>query len=158
MIRFVEISFDCLPLRSVDRLDAPIDASPAFRARCERILSAIQAHGSHNTYYLYNADCVFHLTNDPEFGRLEFEFDGTVFTDEIDQHAERCALDVRLTRETCDWLTEPIVEWFKETVGRAVRVEFDHYIAAGDLRQTVERIQRLQAETDSSEGFLGMYL
>ena len=28
MDRWVEISFDCLPLRSVGRLDIPMDASP----------------------------------------------------------------------------------------------------------------------------------
>jgi hypothetical protein len=29
--RYVEIVFDCLPLRSVGRLDIPIDASPKYR-------------------------------------------------------------------------------------------------------------------------------
>ena len=37
MNRYVEISFDCLPLRSVGRLDIPMDASPKYRERCERI-------------------------------------------------------------------------------------------------------------------------
>ena len=59
-------------------------------------------------------------------------------------------------RETCDWLTEPIVRWFAETVARAVRVEFDRYIAAGDLRKTIERMERLQAESDDQGGFIGM--
>ena len=30
---YVDISFDCLPLRSVTRLDVPIDASPKYRER-----------------------------------------------------------------------------------------------------------------------------
>ena len=81
MDRYVDVAFDCLPLRSVTRLDIPIDASPKYRARCERIKRAIETHGSHNTYYLYNAGCTFHLTNDPEAGRLEFQFEGTVLTD-----------------------------------------------------------------------------
>ena len=158
MNRYVEITFDCLPLRSVGRLDIPLDASPKYRHRCERILRAIETHGSHNTYYLYNARCVFHLTNHAELGTLEFLFEGTALTDASDQHTERCQLEVELVRETCDWLTEPIVAWFKETVPRSVAVEFDRYIAAGDLAQTRLRIERLQAETEGRGGFVGMYL
>ena len=71
MQRYVEISFDCLPLRTMSRLDIPIDASPRYRARCERIKAAIETHGSHNTYYLYNANCVFHLTNTANIGMLD---------------------------------------------------------------------------------------
>ena len=37
MNRWVEIAFDCLPLRTITRLDIPIDASPAYQQRCERI-------------------------------------------------------------------------------------------------------------------------
>lgn len=155
---FVEITFDCLPLRSVGRLDVPLDASPKYRQRCENILRAIEAHGSHNTYYLYNARCAFHLTNQEDLGTLEFRFEGTALTDSNDQRTERCALEVDLVRETCDWLTEPIVNWFKETVPRSVAVEFDRYIAAGDLAQTQLRIERLQAETEGRGGFVGMYL
>ena len=55
MNRPVDISFDCLPLRSIGRLDIPLDASPKYRARCERIKAAIDKHGSHNAYYLYHA-------------------------------------------------------------------------------------------------------
>ena len=158
MNRYVEIAFDCLPLRSVGRLDIPLDASPKYRERCERIKRAIEEHGSHNAYFLYNAQCVYHLSNQPEIGALEFRFEGVALTDETDQQTVRCRLDVELTRETCDWLTEPIVEWFKETVSRSVAVEFDRYIAAGDLAQTVERIARIQAESDQQGGYMGMYL
>jgi hypothetical protein len=158
MNRYVEISFDCLPLRSVGRLDIPIDASPKYRQRCERIKRAIEAHGSFNTYYLYNARCVFHVTNDDAVGMLEFRFEGTVLTDESDQQTEQCHLEVELVRETCDWLTEPIVQWFNESVTRAVAVEFNRYIAAGDLQQTIERVERIQAESDQHGGYLGMYL
>lgn len=158
MNRYVEIAFDCLPLRSVGRLDIPIDASPKYRERCEQVLKAISAHGSHNTYFLYNASCVFHLTNQADVGMLEFRFQGTALTDETDQRAERCHLDVELVKETCDWLTEPIVQWFKETVPRSVTIEFDRYIAAGDLQQTLERIERLRRESEGRGGFVGMYL
>ncbi len=158
MDRFVDVAFDCLPLRSVTRLDVPIDASPKYRARCERIKQALETHGSHNAYYLYNAGCKFQLTNDPAVGRLEFQFEGTVLTDPSDQHTQDCQLTVELARETCDWLTEPIVAWFQETVRQAVTVEFNRYISAGDLAQTVKRIEQIQAQVDQSGGFVGMYL
>lgn len=158
MNRYIDIEFDCLPLRSVGRFDIPLDASPKFRARCERILAALETHGSHNTYYLYNATCTYHLTNREEIGMLQFEFDGTVLTDSSDQATKDAVLDVRLDRETCDWMTEPIVAWFRETVRHSVMVEFDRYIAVGDLKQTIARVERMQAESDEHGGFLGMYL
>lgn len=158
MTSSVEISFDCLPLRSVGRFDIPVDASPKFRQRCERVLRAMQTHGTHNTYYLSNAKCVFRLTNDPEVGMLEFRFEGTLLTDETDCHARRADFEIDLTRETCDWLTAPVVEWFQGSVERAALVEFDRYIAAGDLARTEERIKQLQAQTDQKGGFVGMYL
>jgi len=158
MNQFVEISFDCLPLRSLARLDIPIDASPRLRATAERIQKAIRKHGSHNTYYLHNAACVFHLTNDPGVGTLEFSFEGTVFTDSEDRKTVHADLDVTLRRETCEWLTEPVVSWFRETVSQAVVVEFDRYIAAGNVQRAMERLARLQAESDSHGGFLGMGL
>jgi hypothetical protein len=70
----VEIGFDCLPLRSVSRLDAPLDASAAHRDLCLRIKQAIETHGSHNSYYLRSGECVFHLTNDPTIGVVSFSF------------------------------------------------------------------------------------
>jgi hypothetical protein len=158
MSRWVEIAFDCLPLRSVSRLDIPLDASPKFRERCERIKRSIEKHGSHNTYFLYNADCTFHLTNREGFGTLEFRFEGTVITDAADMHAQHADLEVELIRETCDWLTAPVVEWFRESVQHAVCVEFDRYIAAGDLAKTKERMDRLQAEIEKTGGHVGMYL
>lgn len=154
----VMIQFDCLPLRSLGRLDIPLDASPAFEAKAERIKAALAKHGEHNSFYLHNASCCFRLTNDDCVGMLEFHFEGTVLTDPEDQHAESCDLQVELNRETCDWLTEPVVEWFRETVQHAVLIEFNRYIAAGDLQKTIERAARLQAESDSHSGFVGMGL
>ena len=154
----VEITFECLPLRSITRLDVPLDAPPEYEAFVQRVRRATQKHGQHNTYYLHDATCVFHLTNEPDVGMLDFRFEGTVLTDPDDRKTLQCDLEVRLGRETCDWLTEPIVDWFVETVGRAVQVEFDRYIASGDLDKTVQRIQRLQAESDAHGGFLGMGL
>ena len=158
MERWVEISFDCMPLRSVGRLDIPLDASPRYRQFCETVKAAIEKHGSHNSYFLYNARCVFHLTNDPARGLITFKFQGTVLTNSEDTKACHCDLEAELAGETCDWLTSPIVEWFEGTVARAVAVEFDRYIEAGDLEQTKERIAKIQAASDESDGFVGMYL
>jgi hypothetical protein len=158
MSQFVEIEFDCLPLRSVGRLDIPIDASPGYRLRCERIKRAIETHGSHNTYFLYNAQCTFHFTNESGLGMVQFSFEGTALTDPTDQKTLRCDLEVKLVRETCDWLTAPVTAWLGESVVKAVEVEFDRYIATGDLAQTIARIAKLQAESDDRGGFVGMYL
>ena len=89
---------------------------------------------------------------------VEFAFEGVVLTDADDLKTRQCDLEVRLLREVCDWLTAPAVAWLAETVKRAVLVEFDRYIAAGDLKKTIARIERLRAETESSGGFLGMGL
>lgn len=158
MDRWVEISFDCLPLRSVGRLDIPIDASPKYRARCERILAAIEKHGSHNSYFLYNAQCVYRLTNNPDIGQLNFDFEGVILTDTTDTKSRSCDLETTLTGETCSWLSEPIVHWFTESVDHAVLAEFDRYIEAGDLDQAKQRIEKIQSESDDSGGFVGMYL
>ena len=159
MNRWVEISFDCLPLRTIERLDIPIDASPKYRQRCERIKACIDKHGSHNSYFLYNAECTFHLTNDEDIGMVRFRFEGTMLTDADDCRAERCDLaEVELAHETCDWLTEPIVKWFAECVPHAVVVEFDRYIEAGDLDQAKQRIEKIQAASDDAGGYVGMYL
>ena len=154
----VEISFDCLPLRSLGRLDIPLDASPKYRRRCERIKAALEKHGSHNSYYLYNAVCSYRLTNDDAVGMIQLGFEGTLLTDSDDRRAERCDLQIELKNETCDWLTEPVVAWFRETVRKAVAVEFNRYIEAGDLAKTAARIEKIRAESDDAGGFVGMYL
>jgi hypothetical protein len=158
MSHWVDITFDCLPLRTIGRLDIPLDASPKYRARCEKIKQAIDKHGAHNTYFLYNAKCAFHLANHDDAGLIEFSFEGVVLTDADDLHAQHCDLEVELVRETCDWLTEPVVKWFALTVSRSVAIEFDRYIEAGDLEQAKRRIARIQAASDESGGYMGMYL
>lgn len=158
MSQSVEIRFDCLPLRTIGRLDIPIDASPAFQRRCENILAAIEKHGSHNSYYLYNAQCIFRLTNNPRIGELAYSFEGTVLTDSEDSKCISSDLHVSLKSETCSWLTEPIVNWFIETVSQAVQAEFDLYISVGDLQKARERIEKVQKMADEEGGFMGMYL
>ena len=158
MDRWVEITFDCMPLRNVGRLDIPLDASPRYRQFCETVKSAIEMHGSHNTFFLYNANCKYHLTNDPGRGMIDFKFQGTVLTNADDTKTNRCDLEVELAGETCDWLDSKIVEWFQDTVPRSIAVEFDRYIQAGDLQKAKERIEKIQAASDDSDGFVGMYL
>ena len=107
----VHVAFDCQPLRSLGRLDIPIDASPRFRRKLERIQAAIGTHGTRNTYYLTNAVCRFQLTSDAAIGMVEFVVEGTVLTDEHDARTVGSDLTITLERETCDWLTQPAVEW-----------------------------------------------
>ncbi|MGC4001930.1 MAG: hypothetical protein QM811_01790 [Pirellulales bacterium] len=154
----VEITFACLPLRSIGRLDIPLDASPKFQERCHRIQAAMAKHGSHNSYYLYDARAEFRLTNNPDRGLLGFAFEGVVLTDPTDANAMTVDVAVELTRETCDWLRQPIVDWFRETVAQAVKDEFDLYIRSGDLEKAKTRIAALQSQADQAGGYLGMYL
>ena len=158
MSGWVDISFDCLPLRSVGRLEIPLDASPRYRQRCMDIKAAMEKHGSHNSYYLYNAQVTFHLTNSDGVEMLQFRLEGTVLTDAADEKSLRTDLHVELLRETCDWLTEPVVQWFQETVPRTVVVEFDRYIAAGDLEKTRRRLEEIESQADNQDGFMGMHL
>jgi len=123
-----------------------------------RVKAAIEKHGSHNAYYLSAASCTFHLTNDPKVGTVRYAVEGVVLTNTEDLKTRAADLNVRLDGETCPWLTEPIVDFLAESVRHAMLVEFDRYIEAGDLRRTQERIEKLQAETDHSGGFVGMYL
>ena len=136
----------------------PADASPAYRARLVRVQQAAERHGTRNAYYLLNGTCRFQFTNDPASGWVQFAFEGTVLTDDTDAKTVGGDLSVRLDKETCDWLTQPAVEWLSRSTERAVALEFDRYIAAGDLARTRERLAREQAESDSSGGFLGMNL
>jgi len=140
------------------RLDPPLDASPGLVAKYERIKAAIHEHGTFNTYYLHNATCKFYVTNDPIQGMIAFKFEGVVFTDALDSKAKQAKLNVTLEKETCSWLEQHVVNWFAETVTRAVVVEFDRYIGAGDQEQTRKRIAQLEQSLESKGGFLGMHL
>ncbi|MFM8413782.1 MAG: hypothetical protein ACKOCX_03570 [Planctomycetota bacterium] len=154
----VAIEFECTPLRSVPRLDIPLDASPRYRARLERMQRAVSEHGTRNAYYLSDGLCTFRFTNDPESGWVRFRFEGTVFTDEGDQRTAGGDLEIALDVETCDWLTQPAVEWLTVSAKHAVEAEFDRYIAAGDLAKAKERLAREQAKSDEAGGYLGMNL
>ncbi|MGB7344025.1 MAG: hypothetical protein WBD20_07415 [Pirellulaceae bacterium] len=156
--QWVEVEFDCLPLRSVTRIDVPVDASPVYEQFVLRVKAAMAKHGSHNTYYLHRGRCVYHLTNDPKRGEVAFKFEGAVMTDANDRLTKSVDLEITLDRETCTWLTEPIVHFLAESTQQAIMVEFDRYIDAGDLRRTEERLEQIRQQSDESDGFVGMYL
>jgi hypothetical protein len=91
-------------------------------------------------------------------GWVRFAVEGTVITDEADAKTVGSDLTIRLDKETCDWLTQPAVQWLALSVKHAMETEFDRYIAAGDLARAQERLAREQAASDASGGFLGMNL
>lgn len=156
--QWVQVEFDCLPLRSITRLDVPLDASPAYEQFVLRVKSALARHGSQGAYYLHSGRCGYHLTNDSAQGEVVFTFEGTVLTDPSDRRTRAVDLNVELTEETCSWLTEPVVHFLAESVRHAVMVDFDRFIEAGNLKKTEERIRAIQEKSDSAEGFVGMYL
>jgi hypothetical protein len=159
MGNYVDITFDCLPLRAVSRLDAPLDDADSDETEfAQRVRRAVAKHGQFNTYYLHNAQCVFHLTNDEKIGMVSFRFEGTVLADSEDLKTLDCDLEIELNGEVCDWLTATAVAWLNDSVTHAVRIEFDRYIHAGDLRRTLDRMEKIRAESDAHGGYLGMGL
>jgi hypothetical protein len=151
----VDIEFDCLPLRSVSRVDVPLDASPAFRARCERLQQAMEAHRGGNAYFLYNTSCTYRLANSDIDNMLRFTFDGTLQTDRSDCKAERADLDIKLAAETCGGVSPAAIEWLRKVVGRAVLVEFDRFISAGQLAHRVDQLGKVDSIKDVAS-FAGM--
>jgi hypothetical protein len=158
MSQNVEISFTCIPLRSVGRFDPPLDATEQQRSLWVQLHHALNRHGAHNAFFLCEGSCAFHLTNHPELGMVEFAFHGTVLTDAQDRKTVGADLQIDLRSETCPWLTAEAVVWLKETVDRAVRIEFDRYIDAGDLQKTIDRLRQLENETGASGGYVGLGL
>jgi len=147
----VDIAFDCLPLRSVGRVDVPLDASPAFRARCEQLQHAIDTHGASNAYFLYNTRCVFRLANSDVENMLRFSFDGTLLTDRSDCKADRADLAIELTAQTCGWVPPDVLAWFRGVVQRAVLIEFDHFISAGRLAERVDRLGKIDSVAEVTD-------
>lgn len=129
----VDIAFDCLPLRSVARLDVPLDASDALKQRAARIQSAFDAYGPDRTYFLYHARCIYRFANSEVEGVCRFEFEGVVRTDAGDRKCEETSLDVHLVSETCGGIPPQAAAWLAQRVQHAVAVEFDRFIAAGTL-------------------------
>ena len=153
----VDIAFDCLPLRCVGRVDVPLDASPTFRHRIERLKQSLNTHGAENAYFLYNSRCVFRLANSDIDGMLRFTFEGTVLTDLSDVKAERADLAIELAAETCGGVPAAVVDWFRGAVEGAVLIEFDRFIAAGRLKARVDELDRMTHLAEHSS-FAGMNL
>jgi len=153
----VEISFDCLPLRSVARLDVPLDASPALRQRYQRLQQAIDHHGTRNAYFLYNTRCVFRLANSQVENMLRFSFDGVVLTDRSDRRANRAELTIELQAATCPPPPPEVLAWWRLVVERAVLIEFDHFIAAGSRDRRVSELSQVESLADLHD-FAGLHL
>jgi hypothetical protein len=151
----VDIEFDCLPLRSVARVDVPLDASPEFRARCERLQQATEAHAGENAYFLYNTRCTYRLANSDVESMLRFSFDGTLVTDLSDCKADRAELNVVLTAETCGGVPPAALDWLRGVLYRAILIEFDRFIADGQLAQRIDELQDISSIT-GVDSFAGM--
>jgi hypothetical protein len=144
----VDITFSCLPLRSVGRLDVPLDASGIYRARHQRLQAALHKYGAERTYYLYDARCIFRLTNSEIEGMVRFDFEGIVRTDASDALTDEVELDVRLTSETCGDIPPEVETWLKQRVEKAVAIEFDRFIAAGQLSSRTSELGDIEQLSD----------
>ena len=153
----VDIAFDCLPLRTIGRVDIPLDATPEFRARCERLKQAIDVHENQNAYFLYNTHCTFRLANSEFENVLRFSFEGIVLTDRSDCKAERSELETRLISETCGGVPPAALEWLRGVVERTVLVEFDRFISEGQLAARMTDLGQVE-NAGSVCGFAGMGL
>lgn len=151
----VDIAFDCLPLRSIGRLDAPLDAPAEFRRRHEILAAAMERFGPDRTYFLYNARCVFRLANSEIEGMVRYEFDGILRTDASDLLTEFVDLEATLASETCGGLPSEVEAWFNERVEKAVAIEFDRFIAAGQLSQRSSELGQ-DVIPSNLAGFSGM--
>ena len=156
MSQRVEIIFDCLPFRRVGHVGLPLDAQEEQRALWQRFRAAMEKHGADNTYFLYNADCTFRLTN-ADTGFLRFVFEATIKTDEKDG----CLTDIDLASHLVetdfdDPLTLAVSEFFRNAVRRAVVSEFQLFIEAGNLKKALAEREQYLREWDKNRGFVGM--
>jgi len=153
----LDIAFDCLPLRSLGRLDVPLDASPTYQSRQQRLQAALETHGAEQTYFLYNARCIFRFSNSEIEGMARFEFDGIVRTDAGDLLTDYVDLDVRLVSETCDGISSEVASWLEHRVCKAVAIEFDRFISAGNLTTRSDELGQLEKLSDLGD-FAGMHV
>ena len=86
---------------------------------------------------------------------LRFSFDGTVLTDRSDCKADRADLNVVLTAETCGGVPPAALDWLRGIIKRAVLIEFDRFIADGQLAARVKQLGSVDSITDVA-GFAGM--
>jgi hypothetical protein len=148
---YVDIAFECLPLRAVGRTDVPLDASPSFRVRIEHLKRSVEAHGTENAYFLYNAHCTYRLANSDVDGMLRLAFEGTVLTDVSDAKAERADLEITLAAETCGGVPREVLAWFERAAKQAVLIEFDRFISAGMLAHRVGELGQVVQLADLAD-------
>lgn len=152
----VSIRFDCLPFRQVGNVGLPLDASDEQRALWRRFRAALSKHGRENSYFVYNADCTFRLSNGPD-GQLRFLFEGTVRTDEADAHPIEVDIAVRLAEsDFAQPLAAVVVDFFVTAVRRAVAAEIQAFIDAGNLQRALALQEQVLREWDRSRGFIGI--
>jgi hypothetical protein len=152
----VSIVFECLPFRLVGHLGMPLDASEEQMALWRRFRAALTKHGTANTYFLYNADCTFRLTNGTD-GYLRFVFEATVKTDERDARPVDIDLACRLASSDFDVpASTATLEFFREVVRRAVLDEFQLFIDAGNLKRALAQREHILRQWDQNRGFLGI--
>jgi hypothetical protein len=156
MAEAVEIVFECLPFRLVGHAGLPLDASDEQLALWRRFRAALARHGTENTYFLYNADCTFRLSN-AEGSRLRFVFEATLRTDPQDEHPVGIELVCQLADTDFDPALAPaVLEFFREAVRRAVLAEFQLFINAGNLKRALAQQAHVLQEWDRTRGFVGM--
>ena len=152
----VSIVFECLPFRLVGHSGMPLDASDEQMALWRRFRAAMSKHGTANTYFLYNADCTFKLSNGPG-STIRFLFEATVRTDDKDEHPIAIDLACRPAETDFDLPPSTVVQdFFREAVRRAVIAEFQLFIDAGNLKRALAQREHILQEWDRNRGFVGM--
>jgi hypothetical protein len=156
MSEAVAIVFECLPFRLVGHAGLPLDASDEQQALWRRFRAALHKHGTANTYFLYNADCTFHLANDSG-SYLRFVWEATVRTNDADERPAEIDLACRLAEtDFAQPLGPPVLEFFREALRRAVLAEFQRFIDAGNLKRALAQREHILQEWDHTRGFVGM--
>jgi hypothetical protein len=75
---------------------------------------------------------------------LRLSFDGTVLTDRSDCQAQSTDLCVKLVADTCGGVPAAVLAWLQTVVERAVLVEFDRFISAGQLAARVAQLGAIE--------------
>ena len=78
-----------------------------------------------------------------------------MLTDRSDCKAEQADLAIELIAETCGGVPPAALDWLKGVVKRAVLVEFDRFISAGQLAERVAELGTVDSLTTIG-GFAGM--
>ena len=152
----VTIVYECLPFRLVGHAGMPLDASEEQMALWRRFRAAMAKHGTGNTYFLYNADCTFRLTNGPG-GFVRFLFEATVRTNEKDERPVDIDFACQLAGTDFDQPLDPaVIGFFHQAVRRAVLAEFQLFIDAGNLKRALAQKEHILREWDRNRGFVGM--